>query len=180
MKESNIKLRALSKGDAKISWKWRNNEELRYFYSGHPFFVNEEQEEDWINKVSTSNLSICPFGLEEVEGGLLIGMTFLKDINLIHRVAEYAIFIGDAKSKGKGYGEEATFKTLNFAFESLNLNRVFLRVQKDNFKAINLYKKCGFRVEGTLRETVFKKGKFIDEIMMSILISEYKEQNNND
>ena len=174
--EEKIKLRALTKEDAKISWTWRNNENMRYFYSGHPFFINQEKEETWITKISASDIPLTSFGIEEVETNSLIGMSFLKDINLIHRNAEFAIFIGEENAKGKGYAKEATIKTIEFAFNNLNLNRVFLKVQEDNTNAIKLYEKCKFKKEGILRECIYKNGHYLNEIIMSILKSEHIEK----
>ena len=169
MDNAKIKLRALTKDDAKISWTWRNNENIRYFYSGHPFFINQEKEEAWLAKISGSDIPLTSFGIEELENNSLIGMAFLKEINLMHRTAEFAIFIGEENAKGKGYAKEATIKTIEFAFNNLNLNRVFLKVQEDNIKAIKLYEKCKFKREGILRECIYKNGHYINEIVMSIL-----------
>lgn len=171
---ANIKLRALTKEDAKVSWVWRNNPDMRYFYSGHPFFINIEKEEAWIAKVSTSDIPLTSFGIEELKTNSLIGMVFLKDINLINRSAEFAIFIGAENVKGKGYATEATSKAIDFAFDNLNLNRVFLKVQEDNNSAIRLYEKCKFKKEGVLRESVYKNGNYLNEIVMSILKKEYR------
>ena len=173
MNSEKIKLRALTKDDAKISWVWRNNENVRYFYSGHPFFINQEKEEKWMEKICVSDIPLTSFGIEELQSNTLIGMSFLKDINLIHRTAEFAIFIGDENAKGKGYAKEATNKTIAFAFTNLNLNRVFLKVQEDNLNAIKLYEKCKFKKEGVLRECVYKNGHYINEIIMSILKNEH-------
>ncbi|MBP2833680.1 GNAT family N-acetyltransferase [Aquimarina sp. U1-2] len=173
MSSEKIKLRALTKDDAKVSWPWRNTDAIRYFYSGHPFFINLEKEEAWIEKIAVSDLPLTSFGIEEMQSNSLIGMSFLKDINLIHRTAEFAIFIGDDNAKGKGYAKEATLKTITFAFNNLNLHRVFLKVQEDNHSAIKLYEKCHFKKEGTLRECVYKNGHYVNEVIMAILKNEF-------
>jgi RimJ/RimL family protein N-acetyltransferase len=171
--KAGIKLRALTKDDGRVSWNWRNNNEIRHFYSGHPFLVNQEKEEAWLDKILNSDMSFTSFGIEDVEHNCLIGMTFLKDINFIHRTAEFAIFIGAESARGKGYGKSATRETIEFAFNKLNLNRVFLKVHEDNHRALHVYETCGFKREGVLRECVFKNGKYKNEIVMSILKTEY-------
>ena len=170
-----IKLRSLTMEDAKVSWKWRNKEDIRYFYSGHPFFVNQKKEEKWIESISNSDLPLTSFGIEELVTNSLIGMAFLKNINLLHKTTEFAIFIGEENAKGKGYAKEATINILDFAFNNLNINRVFLKVQEDNINAIKLYEKCNFKKEGVLRECIYKNGYYINEIIMSLLKSEYKD-----
>ncbi|WP_296646487.1 GNAT family N-acetyltransferase [Romboutsia sp. 13368] len=39
---------------------------------------------------------------------------------------------------------------------------------KFNERAIKSYKKCGFNIEGVLKDEIFKDGKYYDEIVMSI------------
>ena len=145
-------------------------------YSGHPFPVNYELEKVWYEKFIYSNIPTSTFAIEIINPQKLIGMTFLKSINLINRETEFAIIIGDVEERGKGYGQEATQKTLEFAFFNLGLNRVFLKVVEDNSAAIRLYENCGFIKEGILRESMFKNNKLKNQIIMSILKSEFMEQ----
>jgi len=55
----------------------------------------------------------------------------------------------------------------------LNLDRVFLRVYADNPRAIRAYRKAGFVEEGRMREAVFKHGKYVDVILMSVLRADW-------
>lgn len=170
--KNNIRLRALTMEDAKLTWKWRNQEEVRNDFSGHPFPVSYEEEAEWYEKNIKVNFPNTTFGVEAIAGNQLVGMTFLKNINMIFRHAEFAILI-DAGQKGKGYGKEACYKTLEFAFTNLGLNKVYLKVRTDNASAINIYESCGFNVEGTIRQDVYKKGKFADQFYMGILATEF-------
>jgi RimJ/RimL family protein N-acetyltransferase len=61
-------------------------------------------------------------------------------------------------------------------FETLNMNRIYLRVYSTNLRAIRAYEKAGFVVEGTLREVVYKHGKYSDVHMMSVLRSEWESK----
>ena len=47
-----------------------------------------------------------------------------------------------------------------------------------NLRAINVYKKCGFKEEGVLRESIYLNGNFIDVILMSVLKNEYIDNQN--
>jgi len=73
----------------------------------------------------------------------------------------------------QGLGAEAMSLLLRHGFETLNLNRILLRVYADNPRAIRSYQKAGFVQEGTLREAVFKRGKFEDVHLMSVLRREW-------
>lgn len=174
MDKPSICLRALTKADIDKTLIWHNQQDIRDLYIGHPFPINREMEELWYSKILTTNYPTTVFGIEVMESSELIGLTFLKDINNIHRNAEFAIYIGDIKYRGKGLSKEATLQTLKFGFENIGLNRIFLKVLSRNEVAINLYKSIGFYTEGIIRETIFKNGIFEDELFMSILKREFK------
>jgi RimJ/RimL family protein N-acetyltransferase len=169
-----IRLRALTAEDAKITWKWQNSPEIKEFYSDHPYPVNYELEKLWYDKITYTNIPVTVFGIEVLENQKLIGMSILKNINLIHRSAELGIFIGDTSEKHKGYSSEATLFTLKFGFMDLGLNRIYLKVHEDNAPAIRLYEKTGFKKEGVMRKSVFKNDRFKNEIIMSLLNEEFR------
>jgi RimJ/RimL family protein N-acetyltransferase len=168
-----IKLRALTATDIEKTLSWHNNENISDFYSGHPFPVNIEMEQKWYEKILVSNFPVTVFGIDFFENKKLIGLTVLKDINLINRSAEFAIYIGDNEYRGKGLSIEATLETVNFGFYKLGLNRIFLRVLEENEVAIRLYKKTGFKIEGILRNSSFKNNQFKNELLMAILKDEF-------
>jgi len=175
MTKSRIKLRALTKLDLDKTLVWHNQEEIMDLYLDHPFPINIEMEELWYEKILKSNYPITVFGIEECEINELIGITLLKDINYIHRKAEFALYIGESKFRGKGLSKEATLETLSFAFKKLGLNRIYLRVLARNETAINLYDKIGFKHEGILAKSIFKNNKFEDEIIMALLKSDFEK-----
>ncbi|MBA7547606.1 Spermidine N(1)-acetyltransferase [subsurface metagenome] len=173
----NIKLRALTSSDKTKTLTWNNQVDIKQLYAGHPFPVNLEMESDWYEKILRSNVPTTVFGIEFVSEKKLIGLTILKNINLIHRKAEFAIFIGDKEERGKGYSRTATQKTLAFGFNQLGLNRIYLNVQKNNEVAIKLYESIGFIIEGEVRKSIYKDGQFYNEYIMSILNNEFLQKN---
>ncbi len=125
---SKISLRALTNEDIQKTLEWHNKQDIVDLYSGHPFPVNIEMEKKWYEKVLYSNFPTTVFGIEDIESKTLIGLTLLKDINLINRSAEFAIYIGNENFRNKGLSKDATFETLIFGFFKLGLNRIFLKV----------------------------------------------------
>ncbi|WP_092506285.1 GNAT family N-acetyltransferase [Virgibacillus salinus] len=79
------------------------------------------------------------------------------------------MWIGEKSEWGKGYGTEVVEILVNFAFSRLNLHKVYLTVDSDNIGAIRCYEKVGFYKDGVLRDEVFKNGKYVNRIYMSIL-----------
>ena len=103
-----------------------------------------------------------------------IGVTGCHNIDWPNRAAEIGITIGEPEQLGKGYGTEAMELLLAFCFNELNLHRVFLRVFDFNGRAIESYRKCGFKEEGRLREAFFREGHYHDVLVMSLLEEEFR------
>lgn len=105
-----------------------------------------------------------------------IGQIDLVKIDWRNRVAEMGIVIGAAKNRGRGFGSEAIRLLQQFAFETLNLNKIELTVHDYNKWAKRCYQKCGFSEEGRLREHFYRQGKYTDTLLMGILRREYEER----
>lgn len=163
-----IRLRPLRPDDAVVTWKWRNHDIVREYFSGHGEEVTLEDEQAWVNRQLQPGNADVTFCIEDAESGSFVGMTFLKKTDTRNRQAEFAILI-DPGQAGKGYGTAACRATLDKAFSDLQLHRIWLKVRTDNEAAIRLYVACGFGKEGVLRDDHFKKGKFYDQYIMSVL-----------
>jgi len=96
-----------------------------------------------------------------------IGLFIIDKIKWEYRNCEIGIVIYDKNSRGKGLGEDALRTGLDFIFNEMNMNLVYLHVLSDNKVALNLYRKLGFEFEGELRERIFKNGKYHNLIVMS-------------
>jgi len=58
----------------------------------------------------------------------------------------------------------------------MNLHRVFLYVYDFNERGIRCYEKVGFQHEGRLRQSRFTAGRYVDDLVMSILREEWLTQ----
>ncbi len=58
---------------------------------------------------------------------------------------------------------------LRLADSWLNLHRIELQVYTDNERGIRLYERCGFEVEGTLKDFAFREGRYVDVYSMARL-----------
>jgi RimJ/RimL family protein N-acetyltransferase len=168
-----IKLRALTASDIEKTFLWHNQEDISDLYSGHPFPVNIEMETKWYEKILKSNFPMTIFGIEVIESNNLIGITVLRDINMIYRSAEFAFYIGDQSERGKGYSKEALILTLRFAFLKLGLQRIYVKILEENVQTIKIHERIGFKREGILRKSVFKNGHYKNELFMGLLEEEF-------
>ncbi|MEK6858024.1 MAG: GNAT family protein, partial [Nanoarchaeota archaeon] len=74
---------------------------------------------------------------------------------------------------------EVTKLLVQYAFDKLNLNKVYLGVNVENIGAVKSYEKTGFVHEGRLREEVYRNGRYYDVHKMSILRSEWLKTKSN-
>lgn len=114
------------------------------------------------------------FAIYERDTWRLIGHANLRDVDTIHRTAEFGITIGEHDCRGKGYGTEATQLILDFAFTGLNLHNVWLDTLSLNPAAIAAYRRAGFREIGRRREAYRVAGRTYDVVLMDCLASDFQ------
>ena len=169
-----IRLRADERADLPFFVQWLNDPEVRAnLLACLPF--SQVEEEQWFENMLKNPAYEHPLAIEVRQGDSwkLIGNCSLFDFNWRVRCAEFGIFIGDKTYWDQGYGTEVTRLLLKHGFETLNLNRIFLRVYSTNPRGVRCYEKAGFVHEGCLRQAEYRNGEYIDVLQMSVLRSEY-------
>lgn len=76
--------------------------------------------------------------------------------------------------KGRGYGREAITALMEYAFTLLGMNKFWLDVYPDNKTGIALYESLGLKKEGVLRQNYKSERGYLDQVVYSMLRSEYK------
>ncbi len=170
-----VYLRALELSDLAQTFKWHNDPKL-YETLVAPFRpTNRSAEEDWLRKAMSWSPSALNFAICSVERDAHMGNIYLRDIDPISRRGELHILIGEEGERGKGYGTAAVRLLANYSFRDIGLKRLWLQVLADNAVAIRVYEKCGFAVEGRLKNHVFKNGAYKDVLVMGICSHEFKQ-----
>ena len=170
---SKIYLRGLAKEDLRGNmFSWANNHEITYYmYMGLRPNTIELLEEEYNQLIHSEKDAV--FAIVDKKTNVHIGNVGLYAINWVARSAEYRIVIGEKKYHGKGIGTEAAKLVVEYAFDKLNLNKVFLGVNAENKGAIKSYKNAGFIEEGKARQEIYRNGKYYDAVTMSILRKEF-------
>ena len=65
---------------------------------------------------------------------------------------------------------------LDHAFGAMGLHRIALFVFEFNERAVRAYKRCGFVIEGRARESIWRDGRWWDELAMSVLESDWRKR----
>jgi RimJ/RimL family protein N-acetyltransferase len=131
--------------------------------------ISLEDEKEWIKKSSSS----FQFAIVRLEDDTLLGNCGFNEINQVMQNAIVGLFIGDEDNRNQGYGQEALNLLLDYGFNYLNLNNIMLKVFSFNERAIQCYKKVGFKEIGRRRQSYYLKGQFYDEVYMDILREEW-------
>jgi RimJ/RimL family protein N-acetyltransferase len=107
--------------------------------------------------------------------GLYIGFVGLR-VHDDEQSGSYRIGIESPEYWGRGYGTEVARLMLRYAFGTLGLHRVHLKVAAYNVRARRSYQKSGFRVEGVLRESFQVDGEWQDDVLMAVLREEWEAE----
>lgn len=127
---------------------------------------NKDEEEESI-KEKIINRGKNQYWYVAEENGKVIGLGILMNHgNLRKKHVGVITLMVNNDYQNKGVGSLLMDKLINLS-ESLNIIRLELCVFRDNYKAINLYKKFGFKEEGIKVKSALKNGEYIDEIMMA-------------
>jgi diamine N-acetyltransferase len=105
--------------------------------------------------------------------GRAVGSIDLHELDLTNGGCGLGVVIGDPADRSQGYGRDAIGALLDFAFDQLRLERVWLDVYAANADARRLYERIGFVLEATFRHGVYRGGRFDDVHRMAILRSEW-------
>jgi RimJ/RimL family protein N-acetyltransferase len=173
---STIYLRPLEINDANGKYpSWLNDNEVCMGNSHYIFPNTKKATIEYIALVSNSRDAIV-LAIVENDTNQHIGNISLQNINLISRSAEFAIMIGDKKSWGKGYGEEAASLLIKHGFNNLNLHRIYCGTFENNIGMQKLAEKLNMKHVGRQRQAAYKDGNYIDILQYDLLRMEFKAQ----
>ena len=116
-----------------------DNENVNRFIGGKTKSITEEQELAWVREKIEEKAPI--YSMIEKESGKFIGNIEL--MGMTDSEGELGIAI-NGEMQNRGFGTEAVLALLQYGFDHLGLNRIFLRTKTDNTRAIHVYEKCGF------------------------------------
>ena len=150
-------------------YKWRNDETVAVFDQSEFLRPRSYEEiEDWAQILVNGHTYIASVD------GVYIGTIALMKVDERNRHAELAIVIGEKDYWSKGYGSQMMHTLLEYGFEGLNLERLYLHVFSFNERAIKFYEKFNFKHEGTLRNMLYRNGKYHDLLAYGLMRDEWQ------
>lgn len=141
-------------------------------------FTDESSEEfplerlrSWYGSRSDQNDRL-DLAVTDRASGELVGEVVLYEWDAKARSCIFRTLIGP-RGRNRGLGTEATRLIVGHGFEQLGLHRIQLEAYGHNPRALRVYEKVGFVVEGVRREADLRDGQWVDWVVMAILEDEW-------
>ncbi|MGC9376310.1 GNAT family N-acetyltransferase [Streptomyces sp. MH13] len=160
-------LRPFTEADAEGMWEIINDPEVERFTGSPGHELTPELVRAWYGSRSAQPDRLDLAVTDPADGGLL-GEVVLHEWEPESRSCTFRILLG-ARGRGRGAGTEATRLVVGYGFEELGLHRIQLDAYGHNHRALHVYEKVGFVVEGVRREVEWRDGAWADEVLMAVL-----------
>lgn len=166
----NITIRKFEKKDINNKIRWINDSKNnKYLHYDLP--LEYDRTLKWFEK-NFNNKNRFDAVIEF--NNMPVGLIGLLDIDEKNLKAEYYVVVGEINLKGKGIATEATRLLLEYAFNKLNLNKIYLFTEEENLIAQKCFERVGFKKEGLLKEDLFYNNKKVNRYIYGICKGDYK------
>jgi hypothetical protein len=166
-----VELRKISKEDLELIAHWRMSPEVtRYMYTDP--IITKESQLKWYESI-TKDKTVKHWVIEFDK--IKIGLLCLTDIDIINKKCYWGYYIGDASFRGKGIARLLECNIYDYIFFKLNLNKLCSEVLDFNERVVKIHERYGSKVEGLLKQHIFKNGCFYDVVTMGITKDRWKQ-----
>lgn len=169
-----VDLVPLDKRFVELKHKWENGEAAYWGSAGDRPILSRATMRRWHEEAQTRpwhKLRVA-FGIQ-TKGGQPIGDISMGWVLPYHRLAMLGAQIGEPAYWGGGYGTDALLLIVDYAFNWLDMHKLWLGTMSINARVLRQMEKVGFRREGVGRGTFFADGQWADEVIFGVLREEW-------
>jgi len=160
-----LRLRLVEAADGARLLAWRNSPDVAaYMYNDHQ--ISQAEHDRWFEGVLAGGDR--RYWIIEADGEP-VGLANLVKIDRAASRCEWAYYLGEPSTRGKGLGARIEYVILRYVFETLGLNKLWCEVLVGNEAVWKLHLSFGFVREALLREHVRKDGRFQDVMGLGML-----------
>jgi UDP-4-amino-4,6-dideoxy-N-acetyl-beta-L-altrosamine N-acetyltransferase len=162
---SAVRLRRLESSDSPRLLAWRNSPEVAaHMYTDHQ--IGQAEHDRWFERAMAADDR--RYWIIEADGAPA-GLANLAGIDRTASRCEWAYYLGETATRGRGLGAQVEFIVISHVFETLSLNKLWCEVLAENAGVIRLHERFGFVREALFRDHVFKAGRFHDVVGLGLL-----------
>lgn len=179
LEDDAVLLRPLEESDVENLLEFSINEPETWKYS----LIQVDGKENLTNYIQLAlkareNKTEYPFIVFDKKSGKYAGSTRFYDINLAFKTLQLGYTWYGKEFRGTGLNKHCKFLLLQFAFETLGMDRVEFRADNNNQHSIAAMKSIGCKVEGVLRNHMptYNSDARRDSIILSILRQEWFDE----
>ena len=169
---SRLTQRPVRKSDAEDMYEYSRDPEVarHVLWDAH---TSIHQTRNYIRYLIRQYRNAAPgtFAIALRDSGKVIGTIGFMWLQMDNRSAEVGYSLG-RRYWNQGYMTEALQAIVEFGFTRLNLNRIEAQHECDNPASGRVMLKAGMQREGTLRQRIFNKGRFVDVDLYAIVRSD--------
>ena len=164
-----VSLRPLTVDDGPRVLAWRNSDVVAPFmYGDHQ--ITPVEHELWLQKALT--LTDRRFWIIQLEDAP-VGLANILRIDRHNSRCDWAYYLAEPSTRGRGVGAQVEYLTLRFVFEVLGLNKLWCEVLIENSAVWHLHESFGFIREALYRDHVRKAGQFRDVVGLGLLARDW-------
>jgi len=162
-----VRLEPLTEAVFEDYWAGMSDPEVTRLTGSHGTF-EPRGVEDWLRS-RRDHHDRADWAILRASDGAFLGEAVINDLDPDNESAGYRLWLAGPAVFGRGYGSEVTRLVVDYALDQVGLHRLSLEVFDHNPRARRVYEKCGFVVEGRLREALLWDGRRHDTLAMAIL-----------
>ncbi len=166
-------LRAVEPGDWETFFEWdQDNQAARESYH-IPFPRSREATKRWAEGVAMGGPEGDAFRWIIADlAGDAVGTINTHSCDRRHGCFGYGLAVR-REQRRRGYASEAIRLVLRYFFQELRYHKATVHVYGFNEASILLHRKLGFREEGRLRDMVYTRGRYVDELIFGLTSDEW-------
>lgn len=171
LRSERLELRPIEEGDLEFIRELINDPEVEKTIVGWLWPLSAKDEQEWYKGFRNSNKEVRY--LIALHDGTRLGLTGLTDMDWKNGRCKGTGIRISPQVQNKGYATEAYTMMLNYAFNQLRFHKVTDSALETNKASLRFLEKVGYKVEGVLRDHVFKNGKYCNVVTTSILAEDF-------
>lgn len=175
MEQIQARCRKIKKEDLEMIRIWRMRPDITKYLNSDPVLTMEDQIK-WYKKICESDKEF--YWLLEVDD-TAAGVVSLVNMDETAKSIHTGVYIAEKSKRSLRLIIDLQWNLYDYAFDCLGMHKVCEEVFTDNKAVLKILDLCGSKVEGQLRDHVYKNGCYYDITVRGILREEWMEKKKN-